>query len=74
METQLGKKHPLPLEKVSYPQYFKELRLQIDDPSSTISSSGLLDIAEACPMLEPLQSSPSVALVGSHWSLNTPFK
>ena len=41
--------------KSSIPKNLKQLRLPIDDPGSAISLSGLLDIAEACPMLESLQ-------------------
>ena len=40
--------------KSSGPQNLKQLHLPIDDPGSAISLSGLLDIAEACPMLESL--------------------
>jgi hypothetical protein len=47
--------------KVSSSQNFKQLHLQIDDPGSDISLSGLLDIAEACPMLKSLHSPPSHA-------------
>ena len=38
--------------KSSFPKKLKHLNLPIDDPGSAISLSGLLDIAEACPMLE----------------------
>ena len=41
--------------KSSGPKNLKQLHLPIDDPGSAISLSGLLDIAEACPMLEFLQ-------------------
>ena len=40
--------------KSSGPKNLKQLHLPIDDPGSAISLSGLLDIAEACPMLESL--------------------
>ena len=40
--------------KSSGPKKLKHLRLPLDDPDSAISLSGLLDIAEACPMLESL--------------------
>jgi hypothetical protein len=41
--------------KSSSPKNLKQLHLPIDDPGSAISLSGLLYIAEACPMLESLQ-------------------
>ena len=41
--------------KSSCPENLKQLHLPIDDPGSAISLSGLLDIAEACPMLKSLQ-------------------
>ena len=40
--------------KSSGPKNLKQLHLPINDPGSAISLSGLLDIAEACPMLESL--------------------
>ena len=41
--------------KSSSPKNLKQLHLPSDDPGSAISLSGLLHIAEACPMLESLQ-------------------
>ena len=40
--------------KSSRPKNLKQLHLPIDNPGSAISLSGLLDIAEACPMLKSL--------------------
>ena len=43
--------------KSSCPKNLKQLRLPVHDADSAISLSGLLDIAEACPMLESLHCS-----------------
>jgi len=57
--------------KSSGPKNLKQLYLPIDDPDSAVLLSGLLDIAEACPMLEFIQCCISTLLPTLHYSIPT---